>query len=385
MYYLKLYDENLISFDIDNDFGLKITNINILNKNKEIYPILLQNEINEETIINFISSRVIPKNRAFVNSILESMGLNLNDKKGIIDISKGLSLTDSYWIVQDENLKFKDYNLFDNQFSEVLSLIAFTGYSSKIRELITSPEFSTDGMLPKAWRRIDNKVYLFKSSTKNWNVSNCGFEPYSEYYVSQIERAMGINHIDYDLEKWKGDIASVCELFTNKDISYIQIGSIVKTGGIEKVYDYLCSLGLQNKFADMILLDSIILNVDRHFGNFGVLRENKTGKIIDFAPIFDNGEGLLAKGDVNIFEDKDEFMKYINSDNTNISYYGINYDKLVYKYCNKEHIEKLRKLLNFKFEKHPKYNLDDKRLKLLETMVKIRASRFITILENKEK
>lgn len=195
MYYLKLYDENLISFDINNDFGLKITNINILNKNKEIYPISLQKEINEENIINFLSSRVIPKNRAFVNSILESMGLNLNDKKGIIDISKGLSLTDSYWIVQDENLKFKDYNLFDNQFSEVLSLIAFTGYSSKIRELITSPEFSTDGMLPKAWRRIDNKVYLFKGSTKNWNVSNCGFEPYSEYYVSQIERAMEINNI----------------------------------------------------------------------------------------------------------------------------------------------------------------------------------------------
>ena len=84
MYYLKLYNENLISFNMTNDFGLKITDISILNKNKEIYPITLQKEINEEILINFIKSRVIPKNRAFVQSILESANLNLNDKKGII-------------------------------------------------------------------------------------------------------------------------------------------------------------------------------------------------------------------------------------------------------------------------------------------------------------
>ena len=64
------------------------------------------------------------------------MNLSLNDTKGIIDVSKGLSLIDSYWIVQDENLKFSDYNLFDNDFSEVLSLIAFTGYSSKMQHQI---------------------------------------------------------------------------------------------------------------------------------------------------------------------------------------------------------------------------------------------------------
>lgn len=179
MYYLKLFDEDLISFDIDNKLGFTITDVKVLTNNKEILPVKLQNKVSAELIEDFIKSRIIPKNRAFVQTILESAGLNINDRKAIIDVSKGLSLTDSYWIVQDNNLKFKDYNLFDNDFSKILSLIAFTGYSSKISELITSPEFTTNGMLPKAWRKIKNEIYLYKGSTESYHFANTGFEPYS--------------------------------------------------------------------------------------------------------------------------------------------------------------------------------------------------------------
>ena len=382
MYYLKLYNENLISFNMTNDFGLKITNISILNKNKEIYPITLQKEINEEILIDFIKSRVIPKNRAFVQSILESANLNLNDKKGIIDISKGLSLIDSYWIVQDENLKYEDFNLFENDFSEVLSLVAFTGYSSKISDLITSPEFTTNGALPKGWRRIENEVYLYKGGTDPI-FANTGYEPYSEFYVSQIAKKMQLDYVEYDLKQWKGMLASVCKLFTSKDISYVQIGDCIRTSDISRVYEYIKGLGFENKFADMILLDALTLNTDRHFGNFGFLRDNKTGKFIDLAPIFDNGESLLSKAMPSLFNDREDFEKYINSENNNISYYGVSYDKLVANFCNNEYVYKLRRLLNFKFDKHEKYNLEDNRLKALEKMIQKRASRFIEILDNK--
>ena len=42
---------------------------------------------------------------------------------------------------------------------------------------------------------------------------------------------------------------------------------------------------------------------------------------------------------------------------------------------------KLRKLLNFKFEKHPVYNLSEKRIKLLEMLVKKRANELILLIE----
>ena len=81
----------------------------------------------------------------------------------IINISKGLSLNDCYWVVE-EGFKgtFDKYNLYDNRFGQVLALIAFTGYGSSIRSsLNSSPEFTTNGMLPKCWRRNNGRITLF--------------------------------------------------------------------------------------------------------------------------------------------------------------------------------------------------------------------------------
>lgn len=383
MYYLKLFNEDLISFDMENNFGLSIKNINVLSNNKDIFPVKLKDKVNAETIEEFIKSRIVPKNRTFVQTILESAGLNINDKKGVIDVSKGLSLTDSYWIIQDNSLKFEDYNLYENDFSEVLSLVAFTGYSSKIKELITSPEFTTNGMLPKAWRKIDKQIYLYKGGTETYHFANTGFEPYSEFYSSQVARKMDIFHIEYDLIKWKGILSSTCKIFTNKDTSYVQIGDVITYGGIKKVYEYIKSLGFEDKFSDMILFDAICINTDRHFGNFGLLRDNHSGNYTDFAPIFDNGESLLSKTMPDIFIDKSKFKEYIQREEVNISYYGVSYDELVLEFCNKSHIKKLRKLLDFKFEKHHSYNLSDERIDCLNFMINERAKRFIDILNIK--
>ena len=381
MYYLKLFDETLITFEMDRELSLKISNIQVVSHKKEIFPEILREQVNSNTIEEFLKQRIIPKNRAFVQQILETKNLNLKDTKGIIDICKGLSLNDSYWVPDDDNMKFKDYNLYDNNFSTTLSLIAFTGYISKIKGIATSPEFTTNGALPKAWRKIDNKIYLYKGSTAGLNFSNTGYEPYSEYYASQIAEKLGISAIKYDLHKWKGMLASSCEIFTSKEYSYVPIWQVIETTKIEEIYKWCCKKGFDEDFSDMIMFDALILNSDRHYGNFGVIKENKTGKYIKLAPIFDNGEGLLSKAHIDIFEDQKKFVEYISNDNINISCYGSSYNSLVKAFCNKKQVAKLRKLLNFKFEKHPVYNLSEKRIKLLEMLVKKRAKELILLIE----
>ena len=49
----------------------------------------------------------------------------------------------------------------------------------------------------------------------------------------------------------------------------------------------------------MLVFDALIYNEDRHFGNFGVLRDNHSGNIIAPAPIFDNGLSLQSKANCN--------------------------------------------------------------------------------------
>lgn len=383
MYSLKLFNKTLLKFDMFNDPTLKIRNIDIVLDDRDLFPEVLKKDINEDSIKEFLVNRIIPKNRAFVKDILTSYGLDVRDIKGVIDISKGLSLTDSYWVISDESLDFEKYNLFDNEFSKTLSLIAFTGYTSKVKGIKSSPEFSTDGMLPKAWRRIDNIVYLYKgSSDQTWKVTNSGNEPYSEYYACQIEEKMGIKHVDYDLKKWKGLLASVCPIFTSKEYSFVPIYLASNSKDIDDIHLWCVKNGFEEEFADMIVFDALIFNNDRHLGNFGVLKDNISGKYISFAPLFDNGAGLLSLGTTSAFESKDAFDDYWKNDKyLQVSNYGVKYDVLVKLYCNKKQVSKLRKLADFKFKKHPRYNLPNTRIKLLNDMVIKRSIKLIDIIE----
>ena len=138
MYYLKLFDETLITFEMERKLSLKIFNINVVSENKRLFPEILQSHINSENIEEFLKQRIVPKNRAFVDEILRAQDLTLKDIKGVIDICKGLSLNDCYWVTDNETMKFEDYNLYDNNFSTTLSLIAFTGYTSKIKGIAMS-------------------------------------------------------------------------------------------------------------------------------------------------------------------------------------------------------------------------------------------------------
>ena len=46
----------------------------------------------------------------------------------------------------------------------------------------------------------------------------------------------------------------------------------------------------------MIFLDTITANPDRHTGNFGLMRDAKTGELLGLAPNFDNNMALIARG-----------------------------------------------------------------------------------------
>ena len=147
-------------------------------------------------------------------------------------------------------------------------------------------------MLAKCWKRENGKILLYKSGTEGF--ANSGNEPYAEYYAYQVAEAMGLNAVEYNLRKYDGRLCSVCELFTNKEVSFVPISRLVSKGGINAVTDYYKKLGDEyfDKLIDMFVFDAVVCNTDRHFGNFGVLVDNYTNKIIDNAPIFDNGLSL---------------------------------------------------------------------------------------------
>lgn len=367
-YILKQFDTDLLYFSMENtNDGLQV-HIDSINEDKR-HQIPLDLEVTDLSLKRWLEKRTIPRNRAYVSNFLARLGLNEKDTKGIIDICQGLSLNDSYWVVKEGCTDlFRDKNLYTNSFNTNIASIAFTGYGSYTRSTFrSSPEFTTNGMLAKSWRRIKGNVVLYKSGTEGF--ANSGLEPYSEFYASQIARKMELNHIDYDLSKWKGKLCSTCVLFTSEDVSFIPIGRLVKNGGIDAVITYYKKIGddFYQELVDMLVFDAVILNEDRHFGNFGLLIDSHTNKIIAPAPIFDNGLSLLCYAMDDDFKDIDSYVS------TRLPATYQNFISFVKPLMTSRQKNKLRKLIDFQFDKKTRYKLSNKRLKQLEKLIQERV------------
>ncbi|MFK5975797.1 MAG: hypothetical protein QM493_04765 [Sulfurovum sp.] len=367
-YILKHFDKNLIEFRFIHTplDGCIVEIISVNSDCKEFFPLGL--DVENSSLLSWLKSRTIPKNRHFVYKILMELNLSFDDIEGIVSISKSLSVNDVYWIVDSDFMGyFEDYNLYDNDFNKTLSLLAYTGYASvKQKGFISSPEFTTNGMLAKAWRRDPQGkkgIFLYKSGSDG--CANCGKEPYSEFYAFQIASAMELDITLYNLSRWKGRLNSTCILFCTKEVSFIPIYHLVSDGGWSGVLNYYQSLGdnYYNALVDMLIFDVIIVNTDRHFGNFGFLVDNHTNQILKTAPIFDNGLSLFHDG---LDDDLSEIKRYAQTKSMKNAGDFMAFAKSIMSSRVKKN---LRKLINFKFTKHPTYNLPHKRLEKIEKFV----------------
>ena len=177
-YILKNKNIPVLSFQLEeikkigySEYALK--HINIINK--ELLPFNLKNP-DKKNLEKWISHRKAPKNRKYMNLLLShsvhKYKLDTSNIMNYIDISYGLSLNDSYWIVpldDGNNYEWEKYNLYNNKFSEKLSLIAFGEgriAESLNEKVTTSPEFTTNGVLAKCWTVLDDKIVLLKESSE---------------------------------------------------------------------------------------------------------------------------------------------------------------------------------------------------------------------------
>lgn len=374
-YVLRLYDTDLLSFSLSEQGieGLKAQIHSIDEEERALFPLDL--ELTDDGLVKWLQRRVIPKNRAYVAEILKTYGLSVNDTKGIIDVCKGLSLNDSYWVVpQGFTGTFAQYNLYENRFSEILSLVAYTGIGQSDAAFTTSPELTTNGMLPKAWRFIEGEgIYLYKGGT--FGAANTGNEPYSEFYASQVAQAMGLDAVAYELENWKGILASRCKLFTDINTAYIPIGRIVREGGLKACLEYYRQLGPEayEQIKSMLVFDAVIYNEDRHFGNFGVLRDNHTGKVTGAAPVFDNGMSLFNFAMPEDFQDLDSYAK------TRGTAYSVSFESVCQEVMGPIQARQLRKLIGFTFHRHPRLNWPEYRLEAIERHLQKRVRQLLEL------
>ena len=138
--------------------------------------------------------------------------------------------------------------------------------------------------------REEQGIFLYKSGSALHEI-----EPLSEYLACQLAAVLCPTAIPYDLDFYHGRLVSKCPLFTNERVGLATAARVF--GGEEKTIPellaYFASIGGGDAFRRMCVLDAVILNPDRHYGNFGVLFDNDTMQVLGMAPVFDNNRALL--------------------------------------------------------------------------------------------
>ena len=98
MFCLKQYDTPLLTFNIIDDplEGQQAHILSVNTENAALMPIGMR--LTASGMMSWLRNRFIPRSREFSNAFLSKNGLNQNDTRGILQICRGLSLNDSYWV-----------------------------------------------------------------------------------------------------------------------------------------------------------------------------------------------------------------------------------------------------------------------------------------------
>lgn len=256
--------------------------------------------ISRKAFNNWWRDRAIPASRSQFKEVLEE--LNISSSIELLERCFGLSLSDQYWVKEkNSSVRWESINFFTNKFSEDMGrlLMGQIEYSKDLD--MFSPDNSSDGNLRKKWKIIDGKRYLIKSGNTFNNQ-----EPFNEVIATRLyEKILAADDfVPYFLIKENNTYYSCCETMINTDeelVPAFYIDATKKLRGNDSLYEHYIDacieLGLpdvKSKINKMIVCDYILANYDRHYRNFGAIRNINNLKWEKIAPIYDSGSALWA-------------------------------------------------------------------------------------------
>ena len=162
----------------------------------------------------------------------------------------------------------------------------------------------TAGSFLKAYEDgVDGKTYFKLSNYDAWK-GIIGHECVNEIIVDRLLSILGISHLPYQLihakilidqkeyETW----LCASKDFKQRGESKIALDAYYQAESLpnESPMDFCIRNGWESAVYEMLVVDYLILNRDRHGANMEVLR-NQRKKTIRLAPLFDHGLSLLSR------------------------------------------------------------------------------------------
>lgn len=285
----------LISIEGDVPTGVKINPDTIVH-----FPIGY--EKSKQGVLDFLKNRGVPATRKG----FRGNPSNITPFQYMLQ-NLGLSLTDCYWLKPlNSNYQWNSVNLFKNDFRETFSLDLLMDRGNIVGATNFIPSASLKGDLQKKWLPSSNgRRVLVKG-----NYSDGCLQSISEVFASRIYdmQPYQIPHVKYNFIQISSGgeeiVGCQCYNFCSEDSEFVPAIDIVnewKKPNNVNYYNYyieICKangLDVQSFYDLETSVDFIISNLDRHYNNFGILRNPQTLVWTSVAPVFDSGNSLFYK------------------------------------------------------------------------------------------
>jgi hypothetical protein len=267
----------------------------LLPLNEDRLPLILKRFRNAEA---WLESRAIDRHRT--NSRILKKALRLSNKEDVTAVLavNACSITDNYWVrplddvgCEARNLgllacaSYKDVRFASNAFDK---LALYGDVNSFALPPSRTPELTNTGSFEKCWRLENGEWWMHKAGKD--------LELYSELMAYEVGVALGLDMAIYVAS---GDFIKTLDFTGNAQVDFEPAA-----GAVSDASDYIKTFGelrsirpeLSEQYLLMCYFDALILNMDRHEHNFGLLRDSDTGEILKMAPLFDHNISLVARG-----------------------------------------------------------------------------------------
>lgn len=271
----------------------EITNNEIRLLNPKLAP--LHFTVKHGTLETWLKERAVDTRRE--NSRLLRKALRLSDKPAeeLTLAVNAASITDVYWIKEkDSPLTYADVCFEANDFANVALTGSFSAYNKPYSR---TPELTNTGSFEKCWRKEDGVWWLYKAG----DMENL----FSEMAAYRLAVHFGYDTAHYEIvccpdderaHRGKG-IIRTRDFTQGAAVNFEPAASLgLRTDDISYNYKTLQTISpkLADQYFDIVTLDTLVYNLDRHTQNFGVLRDVDTGEILSLAPNYDNNVSLLC-------------------------------------------------------------------------------------------
>jgi hypothetical protein len=281
--------------------------------------------------IDWCSRRILGVDRCYAKKILNSLSLTQEtDSLSRAKISltyRCASVCDSYWIKfnESENIHWSNVSLYENILNKSIALIALSGTNliTPTKKIRHTAEVSTGGSYAKGWFRGDNNtLWLYK--TYGQERRN---EVEREVCASKVIGCFNVyGNLKYEVAYMNKIKCSRCKVMSNNNVAIVHSSDVnrwcVRNGinfinWVHRMYP--------REFAQMIVIDYLIGNSDRHALNWGFYQNMNDGKILGLHPLYDHNNAF----DSDALED-DDYMSLVEDGKTmkEAAMYWIKYSNL---------------------------------------------------------